>query len=118
VTKRLLEPQFDHEKEYLVRTEKLLKESQLSWLARGVKLEDGYITKPAEVFADGDYICRIVLTEGKKHQIRRMITAVGNEVKDLQRIRVMNIELGKLNPGEYREIKGAELKKLLTNLGL
>lgn len=118
VTKRLLEPQFDHQKEYLVKTTKPIKQSQLSWLARGVKLEDGYITKPAEVFSDGDYICRIVLTEGKKHQIRRMITAVGNEVKDLQRIRIMNIELGELKPGAHREIKGAELKKFLLSLGL
>jgi 16S rRNA U516 pseudouridylate synthase RsuA-like enzyme len=47
-----------------------------------------------------------------------MITAVGNEVKDLQRIRIMNIELGELKPGAHREIKGAELKKFLLSLGL
>lgn len=118
VTKRLLEPQFDHEKEYLVKTTRPIKQSQLSWLARGVKLEDGYITKPAEVWADGDYTCHIVITEGKKHQIRRMMTAVGNEVADLKRVRIMNIELGDLATGKYREIRGEELGEFLRSMRL
>ncbi len=118
VTERLLSPEFDHQKEYAVKTAKQIKQSQISWLARGVKLEDGYITKPAEVFFDGDYSCRIVLTEGKKHQIRRMITAVGNEVKDLKRIRIMNIELGDLKSGQTRQITGKELKDFLKGIGL
>ncbi len=118
VTERLLSPEFDHQKEYAIKTTKPIKQSQVSWLMRGVKLEDEYITKPAEVLFDGDYAMRIVLTEGKKHQIRRMVTAVGNEVKDLKRVRIMNIELGDLKPGESRQISGKELKEFLKSIGL
>ncbi len=118
VTERLLSPEFDHQKEYAVKTAKQLKQSQISWLTRGVKLEDGCITKPAEVFFDGDYSLRIILTEGKRHQIRRMLTAVGNEVEDLKRIRIMNIELGDLKVGTTRKIEGKELKDFLKSIGL
>jgi 23S rRNA pseudouridine2604 synthase len=59
-----------------------------------------------------------VLTEGKKRQIRRMCEALHHKVINLKRIRVMNIELGKLNEGEYREIKGEELDTLLVSLQL
>ena len=61
---------------------------------------------------------RIVLTEGKKRQIRRMCEALHHQVTDLKRIRIMNIELGKILFGEYREIKGEELNTFLKSLNL
>ena len=56
--------------------------------------------------------------EGKKHQIRRMCDTLGFVVKDLQRIRIMNIGLKDLKPNQYREIKGKELETFLSDLGL
>ncbi|MFT5850047.1 MAG: pseudouridine synthase, partial [Patiriisocius sp.] len=58
----------------------------------------------------------IILTEGKKHQIRRMCAALGYQVKDLKRVRVMNVELGTLKPNQYRKIAGTELKAFLNEL--
>ncbi len=118
VTDRLLSPEHDHEKEYEIKVTKPLKQSMLTWLARGVKLEDGYITKPAEVWAESDYIFHIVITEGKRHQIRRMVTAVGNEVADLKRVRIMNMEIGDLQAGANRQIQGKELLEFLASIGL
>lgn len=118
LTERLLSPAFDHEKEYRVRVSKPLKQSMLTRLAKGVKLEDGYLTKPAEVWADSDYVLHIVLTEGKRHQIRRMVTACGYEVVDLERVRIMNVQLASLTEGDYRPLTSSEQRQLLTSLGL
>ncbi len=119
VTERLLSPEYDHEKEYQVKVNKPLTEGALNRLARGVKLEDGEITKPAEILSE-PFIktLRMVITEGKRHQIRRMLAALGYDVVDLRRTRIMNIELGDLAVGAHREIKGAELKEFLKALGL
>ncbi len=63
-----------------------------------------------------DHTFRVILTEGKKHQIRRMCVALFQEVKDLKRTRIMNIELGNLNEGGYRKIEGEELNTFLSAL--
>ncbi len=119
VTERLLSPEHDHEKEYVVKVNKPLTEGALSRLSRGIKLEDGEITKPAEILSEPFVkTLRLVITEGKRHQIRRMLAALGYDVLDLKRVRVMNIELGDLAAGAHREIKGAELKEFLKALGL
>jgi 23S rRNA pseudouridine2604 synthase len=60
----------------------------------------------------------IILTEGKKRQIRRMCQALGYEAVDLKRIRVLNIELGDLHSGQLRKIKGRELENFLGQLGI
>ena len=59
-----------------------------------------------------DYKFKIVLTQGLNRQIRRMCEALDYRVRYLKRLRVMNIRLGNLKPGEYREIKGTELERL------
>ena len=76
------------------------------------------MTKPCKVKIINDFIFRIILTEGKKHQIRRMCSALFQEIADLKRERIMNIKLGNLKAGGLREIKGIELKELLNSLGL
>jgi len=117
VTDRLLNPKFEHEKEYTVTTARPLRPSFKEYMEKGVDIE-GYVTKPAQVFPKSGSKFAIVLSEGKKHQIRRMVVAMRNEVKTLQRTRVMNVRLGTLPPGEWRPIEGAELKEFLTALGL
>jgi 23S rRNA pseudouridine2604 synthase len=117
ITERLLNPKFDHDKEYRVTTKEPLQARFRERMERGVRIE-GYMTKPCKVKITGDRSFTITLTEGKKHQIRRMCAALGVAVDSLERIRVMNIQLGKLKPGEHRAISGRELTEFLGALGL
>lgn len=117
VTDRLLNPDHVHEKEYTVRTRDRLREGFAKRMEAGIDIE-GYQTKPCTVKVTGERSFSITLTEGKKHQIRRMVAAMLGEVEDLRRTRVMNIRLGKLAPGSYRAIEGEELTTFLKSLGL
>ena len=82
----------------------------------GVKGKAPYMTKKCKVKILNDFSFRIILTEGKKHQIRRMCSALFQEVADLKRERIMNIKLGNLKPGALREIKGEELATFLKSI--
>jgi 23S rRNA pseudouridine2604 synthase len=115
VTDRLLNPEYDHEKEYIVHTKENVNESFAKRMASGVDIE-GYRTKLCKVKILDDRTFSIALTEGKKHQIRRMVVALGNEVTDLERVRIMNIALSGFRPGTYRPIRDEELKTFLTSL--
>ena len=117
ITDRLLNPRYEHEKEYIVKTIMPFKDGFLKRMARGVRIE-GYLTKPAQTYRLGEQAFRIILTEGKKHQIRRMCAALGNDVRSLKRMRIMNIELRSLRPGEQRMLEGKELTIFLQSLGL
>ena len=117
ITEKLLGPEANKEKEYTVMTKEHIPPSLKRRMEQGVDIE-GYMTKPATVKILGDKKFSIILTEGKKHQIRRMCAAWGYTVADLKRIRVMNIKLGNLQPGQFRTIKGLELKEFLQNLGV
>ncbi len=117
ITDRLLNPAHEHEKEYIVEVDKKLTPHVLRILQQGIMIE-GYRTKPSKTIFINDKTFRIILGEGKKHQIRRMVVAMGMQVRSLKRVRVMNILLGKLQIGEMREIKGEELADFLKALGL
>jgi 23S rRNA pseudouridine2604 synthase len=117
ITDRLLNPNAAHDKEYIVKTKYPLRDSFRTHMEAGVDIE-GYMTKPAKVKILGEKSFAITLTEGKKHQVRRMVVAMHNEVEDLKRSRVLNIKIGKLNAGDFRTIEGEELKEFLKALGL
>lgn len=117
IVNRILNPKFEHEKEYIVNVNKPLTEYALRSLTEGVDIE-GYITKPAVVKKQAERRFSIILTEGKKHQIRRMAAALGYEVEDLKRIRIMNITLGNLQEGSARRLKQHEKETLFERLGL
>jgi 23S rRNA pseudouridine2604 synthase len=117
VTDRLLNPMYDHEKEYIVKTREPLSSSFAQKMERGVDIE-GYVTKPCTVHVKGDTTFSITLGEGKKHQIRRMVAALHNDVIDLKRVRIMNIRLGKLAPGVYRAFTDEERSSFLSSLGI
>lgn len=117
ITDRLLNPSAVHEKEYSVRTKLPLRLSFKKHMEAGVAIDD-YTTRPAKLRVTGEKSFSIVLTEGKKHQIRRMVVAMHNEVVELKRTRVMNIRIGKLATGKARNIEGDELKEFLESLGL
>ena len=117
VTDRLLNPEYAHEKEYIVTVQEKLRPNFKQKMEAGVDIE-GYMTKKCRVEILNNFTFKITLTEGKKHQIRRMCVALHNQVTNLKRIRIMNIELGNLPPGSHRAIGGEELKTFLKNLGL
>lgn len=118
ITGKVLDPELKHEKEYTVKTNQQIDGVFLRKMATGVKLDDGYITKNCVVNSTSNNSFSIVLIEGKNRQIRRMCTALGKEVRDLQRTRILNISLGDLKDGQMRKIEGEELNKLLSVIGL
>lgn len=117
IVNRMLSPEFEHEKEYIVSVDKVLKESVARRMSKGMWLEN-FKAKPCIVEMIGPKTLRIVLTEGKKHQIRRMCVASGYQVRELKRVRIMNIHLGSLKPGAYRELTENELTALFKKLGM
>jgi 23S rRNA pseudouridine2604 synthase len=119
ITGPLLDPENDNEKEYEVLVDKPISGMFRRAMEAGVDIE-GYRTKPAKVIANtkNDKRFLLVITEGKKHQIRRMCAALGYQVQSLKRNRILNIELGKLKPNQYRKIADVELKEFLKILGL
>ena len=107
-----------HEKEYIVRTKSRIRDADLERFRNGLYLKELEVkTRPCRVERLGDYTFRIILTQGLNRQIRRMCRAVGNEVKRLKRVRVLNIELGAMKPGEQRRISGEELEELYEIAG-
>jgi len=117
VTDRLLNPDYDHDKEYRVRTLGALRESFKKSMEGGVNIE-GYLTAPCVVRKTGPKSFNITLTEGKKHQIRRMVAALHNQVLDLERVRILNIRLDDLKSGSWRAIEGEELSTFLSTIGM
>ncbi len=117
ITEGLLSPEYEHEKEYLVSTKEKLRGNFKEKMEAGVQIEDERTAKCKVKILDENTF-KVILTEGKKHQIRRMCVALFQEVDDLERIRIMNIELGKLSSGQYRAIEGEELQTFLHSLEL
>lgn len=119
ITKRLLEPQYDHEKEYSIVVDKRVTGAFLRKLERGVNIE-GYLTKPAKAVGDArnEFTFSLSLTEGKKHQIRRMCAALGYQVVSLKRVRILDLKLRPLKEGAYRALSPRERKGLGTSLKL
>ena len=108
---RLLHPSFDHEKEYDVTVARPITEGALRRLSQGMPLM-GTRTRPARVTRLSASRFRIVLQEGKNRQIRRMVRKVGHKVLHLHRVRVANIHLGDLKPGQWRHLTSEEVKGL------
>ena len=117
VTDRLLSPDKNHEKEYLVKLDRKYTPGFVRNMETGVNLSDG-MTKPAKVEEVDEIRFKLTLTEGRNRQIRRMTEKLGYTVRDLQRIRIQNIELGKMLINTYKEIKGQEKTDFLKSIGL
>lgn len=106
-----------HEKEYIVKVNKEITDDFLKGMREGVWLQElSMRTRPCEVEALGKFTFRIVLTQGVNRQIRRMTKTLGYEVKNLKRIRVVNVELAKLQKGAYRQVLGEELRLLYQSV--
>ena len=113
---KLLSPKKHVEKEYEVHTRNPLSEKDIKKLEEGVDIGDDEPTLPAKAFlenVDGEDILHLIIHEGRFHQVKRMLEAVGNEVVFLRRIRMGGLVLDPdLEPGEYRELSDEELKLL------
>jgi 23S rRNA pseudouridine2604 synthase len=112
IVNEILRSEHNHEKEYIVTVDKPMSEEFLRGMAAGVRIL-GTITKRCEVSRMAKFTFRIVLTQGMNRQIRRMCEVFGYQVRRLQRVRIVNIRLGRLKPGQWRNLTEAELRGLL-----
>lgn len=117
LTFRLLHPRHEVPREYHVSVSPPPTTAQLEQLRQGVEIE-GWRTGPAEVSRAPGGALRMIIHEGHKHQIRLMCQAVGLTVERLVRVRLGPLTLGHLGPGEWRELRPAEVKALLEAAGL
>jgi 23S rRNA pseudouridine2605 synthase len=114
---RLTHPKHQIERSYLVWISRELSRHAIESLLAGIDIGDGEIGQAKEVFLDDGFF-ELVLTEGKNREIRKMLHALHYHIEDLKRVRFANIELGNLAVGDYREIKGVELKELVGFSGV
>jgi 23S rRNA pseudouridine2605 synthase len=108
---RLAHPRYEVDKVYEVEVEGEPDESALRRLAEGVDLDDGR-TAPAQVRRHGPSRLELTIHEGRQHQVKRMLEAVGHPVRRLHRSRYASLDLGGLDPGEWRELTDTEVEDL------
>ena len=102
-----------HEKEYIVTVNKQVTDTFLYGMSKGVYLEElDVTTRRCQVERIDDRTFKIILTQGINRQIRRMCEAFGYRVRKLVRVRVMNVLLGELESGQYRELTAQEIEGL------
>ena len=108
-----------HEKEYVVKVDKELTAEFIEKMGSGVYLKElDRTTRPCPVTMEGKYTFRIILTQGMNRQTRRMCENFGYKVKALKRVRIMNVELGKMKPGESRVLTKTECATLYRLAGM
>jgi len=121
LAQRLMHPRFEIEREYRVKVKGEPGGEAMQRLRQGVRIDGG---RPAraevqlEREKDGKSWLRMVLREGRHHEVRRMCLAVGLSVEKLRRVRYGPLELGRLPPGEVRALTPREIEKLYTAVGL
>ena len=115
IVNRILRAAGGHEKEYEVQIDRPVTQEFVRRMSEGVPILDT-VTLPCRVRRTGERSFNIVLVQGLNRQIRRMCEALGANVTHLRRIRVMNLRLGRLQPGQWRELTDGELAELLGRL--
>jgi 23S rRNA pseudouridine2604 synthase len=114
IVNEILRSENNHEKEYVVTVDRPITDLALSMMAGGVKIM-GVVTKPCKVTRVDDTTFRMILTQGLNRQIRRMCSALGYKARRLKRVRIINIELGALAPGHWRDLSASEVAGLLPS---
>jgi len=112
IVNQILRAENGHQKEYLVAVNKPVTEEFLRGMARGVRIHD-QMTLPCRTTRIAKFGFRIVLQQGLNRQIRLMAAAFGYRVTQLRRVRIDNIKLGALKPGQWRNLTEQELGGLL-----
>ena len=114
---RVMHPRYGVEKEYLAEVEGDPSDRVLGRLSRGVELEDGIaraVSARSAGTASGRAAIRIVMVEGRKREVRRMMATVGLSVRRLVRVRIGPLSLGSLRPGQVRALRPQEVRALLS----
>jgi 23S rRNA pseudouridine2605 synthase len=118
LTERLTHPKHDIEKEYLVRVDGIVIRNRIRTLRKGVKIDEGRLAVPKNVSLieldkkNQSTLLSIVISEGRNKQVRRMIEAIGHQVKKLTRVRYDFLTLEGVERGSYRPLKIHEIKRL------
>ncbi|MFA5523939.1 MAG: 23S rRNA pseudouridine(2604) synthase RluF [Tissierellales bacterium] len=115
IVNKVLRAENNNEKEYIVTVNKPITPYFMQGMSKGVKIL-GTTTKPCKLTPINEKTFRVVLTQGLNRQIRRMCQAFGYKVVNLKRIRIMNIQLGDLKVGKWRNLTQDELRELRKNL--
>jgi pseudouridine synthase len=112
-------PNSNKRKEYLAWLDKPINKKQLIELSKGVELDDGYLTKPLKKIKiidskdktkkDAPQMVKLVLTEGKKNQVKRMFEAVGSKVINLKRTKIEDLTLEGIETGSYKKLSKTEI---------
>lgn len=108
IVNKILRAGNEHEKEYIVRVKQPVTHKFLNKMSSGVPIL-GTVTKKCKVEPINKNTFRIILTQGLNRQIRRMCEFLGYDVLELQRVRIMNVKLNKLKPGQWRELTSKEM---------
>ncbi|MBK6283810.1 MAG: pseudouridine synthase [Draconibacterium sp.] len=115
IVNKILRSKNNHEKEYIVTVNKKITLDFIDKMGNGVPVLDT-VTKKCQVNMIDDYTFNIILTQGLNRQIRRMCDYLGYEVKTLKRLRIMNIKLNNLKPGQFRHFSKEELEKVMQHI--
>lgn len=115
IVNKVLRSENEHEKEYIVSVNKKITSAFIQNMSSGVDILDTK-TKPCKVIPVNNRVFNIVLTQGLNRQIRRMCSALGYHVVQLERIRIMNIKINGLKIGQWRKLTKEELHELFEKL--
>lgn len=115
IVNKILRAENAHDKEYLVTVDKPLTEQFVARMSQGIPILNT-VTKPCKVTIQNRFIFKIILTQGLNRQIRRMCEYLGYEVTQLRRTRIMGVQLGKLKPGQWRNLTQEEIAELNSAL--
>ena len=111
IVNKILRAKNNHEKEYVVKVDKRITPAFIRQMGNGIPILDT-VTEKCKVTQIDAYTFNIVLTQGLNRQIRRMCDYLDYEVRELRRVRIMNIKIGSLKRGKYRSFSGSELREL------
>jgi 23S rRNA pseudouridine2605 synthase len=117
---RLTHPRFGVRKRYRVHLDRAVAESQLRQLVHGIRLEDGWARALGARLATRDRpdVVEVEMGEGRKHEVRRLFAALGLEVRDLRRVGLGPLQLGRIAEGRWRALSAAEVATLHASVGL
>jgi len=111
IVNKILRAGNNHEKEYIISVQQVITSNFIKKMSSGVPILDT-ITKKCKVTLLSDFSFKIILTQGLNRQIRRMCQHLGYEVTSLKRTRIMNVNLGNLKIGQWRELSQKEMQRI------
>ncbi len=115
---RIMRSRYGHEKEYIVTVDREITRDFIKGMSSGVPIDENTVTRRCKVSEIDPFTFRIILKQGLNRQIRRMCDYFGYDVLKLVRVRIININLGNLKTGRYRDLTKKEREELLAILAV